>query len=103
MTQQAERDLCDWIPPSMFTFCSRCGHIARLGGEEFMCLSCSDSLLGRKYDTQESQKEAEIAKKKELIDGSLVVNMRRRVAMSLKQFLPPLWWIKDESVKAKRK
>lgn len=31
----------EYIKTKEFTFCSRCGHICHLGGEDFVCIACS--------------------------------------------------------------
>ncbi|KKN64895.1 hypothetical protein LCGC14_0487290 [marine sediment metagenome] len=48
-------ELQKYIKPGEFTFCSRCGHICRMGLSNFMCVGCTDSLFSKPMTAQESE------------------------------------------------
>lgn len=48
-------ELQKYIEPGEFTFCSRCGHICRMGPSNFMCAGCLDSLFSKPMTAQEAE------------------------------------------------
>lgn len=79
----------DYIPPKMFTFCSRCGEICREGGKDFMCLGCENSFFGWEGDAKHDIEDVCAERER----SSLVRVIRDSVAQSLSNFLTVLWWI----------
>ena len=75
----------DYIPPKMFTFCSRCGETCQEGGKDFMCLGCQKSLLGLDI------KEPLI--KDEKLRAKVVGKVRQSIGETLSEHLKPKWWI----------
>jgi len=77
----------DYIPPRMFTSCTRCKDICHEGDKEFMCLNCQNARLAMKNDLRDIRAEQQ---------RSLTVKaVRESIAETLTGLLNPLWWKRD--------
>lgn len=74
-----EKELFDCIKPGEFTFCSRCGHICRIGAKDFMCTSCKAGLFSRK-ESQQEHKERLLKEKVQQQISEIIIKYREDLA-----------------------
>ena len=76
-----KNELLCHIKPSEFTFCSRCGIIARYGKKEFMCLGCRSDLFPKGQVSKLEFEEIHLAQEYEKLISGFVIQHREKLAV----------------------
>lgn len=73
-------EIIHYIKSGEFTFCSRCGHICRLGKENFMCKKCTSDLFPRNGLSELEIKEKCLFIRVEQEISDIIIGYRKELA-----------------------
>lgn len=81
-----ENGLITYIKSGEFTFCSRCGDIARYGDTNFMCIKCIEDLFPKGKATSFEREEKGLARSAEEAISDIINEHRSRLAILRRQY-----------------